>query len=164
MKQYLAQHWRTYLGFFAAILVVQVTSSLVTFTSVTTWYQSLNKPAWTPPDWVFGPVWTILYIMIAIAGARAWSALEGTFRQKLNHPAISAFIIQLFYNWLWSLLFFGLRNPLLGLIDIVMLVAALSVTILRMKKLDIIATRLLIPYLLWVLYATTLNAGIFFMN
>lgn len=149
------------LYFIALIFAVQAISSFATISSVGSWYQGLNRVSWNPPDWVFGPVWTILYLMIAISGWLAWNSLSG---RKINHPAMHWYFLQLFLNFMWSMLFFGLRSPTPALIDIVLLIIAIAVTMKKFMRLNKKAALLLVPYFLWVCYASTLNAGIVYLN
>lgn len=125
------------------------------------WYAGLKKPPFNPPDWVFGPVWTTLYIMMGIAAFLVWrKGLEN----KLIRIALACFIVQLFLNAIWTPLFFGLHSPLLGLINIVLLLNAVIVTIYAFSKISRPAAILLVPYLLWVTFATILNLSIYFLN
>lgn len=149
------------LGFFALIIFVQMLGSAATFSSVTTWYPTLNKVAWNPPAWVFGPVWTMLYVMIAISGWRIWIKIG---KDQIKHKAMRCYLFQLAFNLLWSIFFFGLKNPAAGLADISILLVAIIITIRNFAALDKFAAILLLPYFLWVSYALTLNAGIVYLN
>lgn len=152
-----------YLSLFLFIFlcfVLQIIGSLWTRETVSTWYPALIKPSWTPPDWVFGPVWTILYIMIAISGWLIYRAENSSDRTL----ALLFYGVQLALNFAWSFLFFSMRSPLLGLLDIILLCLFIILTITRAWKVNYIASLLLIPYLLWILYATSLNAGIWLLN
>ncbi|HSV27213.1 MAG TPA: TspO/MBR family protein, partial [Sedimentisphaerales bacterium] len=149
-------------GIFVLIsLLAGLVGSMFTATSVRTWYATLNRPALTPPGWVFGPVWTALYIMMGIAAGLVWS--KGIASPAVK-AAIAAFIIQLILNALWSFLFFGLQSPLYGLIDIIALWFAIAVTIFLFRRVDLYAALLLVPYLLWVTFATFLNIRIWQLN
>ena len=149
------------IGFLVLIVTVQALGSAATFSSVQSWYPSINKVAWNPPAWVFAPVWTALYIMIAISGWRVWVKLKSN---QFQNSAICWYFFQLFINLMWSLLFFGLQNPLAALFDILILLASIAITIRQFIKIDKFAAILLIPYILWVGYAVTLNAGIVYLN
>lgn len=151
----------TFLGFVFLIIAVQIIGSVATFSSVETWYPTLNKVSWNPPAWVFGPVWTALYIMIAVSGWRVWGSIG---EWQLKHSAMRWYFFQLFINLLWSIIFFALKNPIGGFLDILVLIAAIIITIRKFMPLNRFAARLLIPYLLWVCYAATLNAGIIYLN
>jgi translocator protein len=124
------------------------------------WYARLLKPAWNPPNWVFGPVWTMLYIMMAMAAWLVWKR-GGWADQALP---LSLFLAQLFFNALWSPLFFGLRHPALGLVDIVLLWLALLATVGAFWKARPLAGALLLPYLAWVTFAAVLNFALWRLN
>lgn len=124
------------------------------------WYAGLEKPAWNPPSWVFGPVWTLLYIMIAVAAWRVW-AKAGWRRAP---AALGIFLLQLALNGAWSWLFFGLHEITLALVDIIALWLAIVATILLFRRHDTLATWLLVPYLAWVSFATCLTAWHFLVN
>ncbi len=125
-----------------------------------TWYAELTRPALTPPNWVFGPAWTILYIMIAISIVMYYSA-PGK-QQVLLTTAV--LVVHLAANFAWTPLFFGAQNTLLALLDIIVLDVTLVVLILLFWKASTIAAVLLIPYLCWVSFATYLNAGFYWLN
>jgi len=125
-----------------------------------TWYAELTRPALTPPNWVFGPAWTILYIMIAIAIIVYYSA-SGK-QQVLLTTVILA--VHLAANFSWTPLFFGLQNPLLALLDIIILDVTLVALIYLFWQASTVAAVLLIPYLCWVSFATYLNAGFLLLN
>jgi len=124
------------------------------------WYAGLKKPSWTPPGAVFGPVWTALYIMMAIAAWRVWR--KGGFAQQSF--ALNLFIAQLLLNAAWTPLCFGLHNLLLSSVDIVALWVVLALTIRAFLKVDRPAGWLLAPYLAWVTCASTLNIGLYVLN
>jgi benzodiazapine receptor len=134
--------------------------SLFTTPAIPTWYQTLNKPFFAPPNWIFSPVWISLFILMGISLFYVW--------QRPGHPqskkALIFFFIQLILNVLWSLAFFGFRLPLLGLIDIVLLWFAILFTILNFFKVSRFAGALLLPYLLWVSFATLLNFSLWILN
>jgi translocator protein len=129
--------------------------------SVKTWYTTLEKPFFTPPDTLFAPVWTLLYLLMGIAVGRI--GYFSTRRQK-GKTALYLFGFQLLVNGLWSLVFFGLRTPLWGMVVILILLFLIVKTIQQFKAIDLLATRLLYPYLLWVFYASLLNGGIVLLN
>jgi tryptophan-rich sensory protein len=132
----------------------------LTSLSVGTWYTLLNKPSWNPPNWVFGPVWTTLYITMAVAAWLVWRK-SGNSGRRLS---LAIFGVQLFLNSLWSALFFGLRNPGLAMVDLVLLWLAIVATITAFRRIDPRAAILLTPYLAWVTYAATLNWSIWQFN
>jgi steroid 5-alpha reductase family enzyme/tryptophan-rich sensory protein len=130
---------------------------MFTITGPGTWYASIIKPSFNPPNWVFGPVWTLLYILMGIALALA-------IRAKARTAAYVAFGVQLLLNTLWSILFFGLSSPVLAFICIILLWGSILATILLFWKQSRLAASLLIPYLLWVSFATVLNGAIMLLN
>jgi benzodiazapine receptor len=135
--------------------------SRVTLPQIPTWYASLNKPFFTPPNGLFGPVWTLLYVMMAVAAWQVWTkAAHGTDRSR----ALTAFFVQLALNAVWSPVFFGLHTPAIGLIVIVSLLVALAVTLVLFWRIDRIAGLLLVPYLAWVAFATALNGAVVVLN
>ncbi|MCP8938714.1 tryptophan-rich sensory protein [Alsobacter sp. SYSU M60028] len=135
--------------------------SAATLPSIPLWYERLAKPAFTPPNWVFGPVWTLLYAMMALA---FWRILRLPPDRTRRRQAIMTFATQIVLNALWSVVFFGLRNPPLALAVILALEAAILATLYAFAKLDRVAGWLLAPYPLWVAYATALNAAIVWLN
>ncbi len=149
------------IGFLVLIAVVQIIGSYATFTSVQNWYPTLVKVSWNPPAWVFGPVWTALYIMIAVSGWRVWVSIG---KNQFKNSAMHWYFFQLFINLMWSILFFGLKNHVAGLLDIFILLVSIIITIRKFIRIDKLAAMLLVPYLLWVSYALTLNAGIVYLN
>nr|WP_294936297.1 TspO/MBR family protein [uncultured Flavobacterium sp.] len=137
-------------------------SGLVIRESVEIWFPTLVKPSFTPPNWVFAPVWSTLYIMMGVAAGLVWNRMEtdkGNVRKGLLF-----FAIQLALNFLWSYLFFGLHNPLVALVELMLLWLMIYETYLQFKKIDKIAGMLLLPYLGWVAFAGILNASIFWLN
>ncbi|MCL5090423.1 MAG: tryptophan-rich sensory protein [Patescibacteria group bacterium] len=132
-----------------------------TLSSIPTWYQTLTKPSFSPPNWVFGPAWTILYFLMGVAAYLVW--IKGL-EKKAVKTALSFFIAQLVFNFFWSILFFGLHSPMLGLIDISILWILILITIIKFYKISKTASYLLIPYLFWVTFATILNLSIFLLN
>lgn len=146
----------------ATCLAVGYFSGEVTRDSVDTWFPTIEKPWFNPPGWVFGPVWTLLYIMMGVAAGLVWAKID-TQRDAVK-KALLFFGIQLGLNALWSFLFFGLQNPLLALIEIVLLWLMIYETYVQFKNLNKTAGYLFIPYLLWVTFATILNASIWWLN
>ena len=143
-------------------VLVGFLSGFATQSSVKTWFLTLEKPFFNPPSWLFAPVWTLLYIMMGIAFGLIWSS---NFQdKKLLKKAMIIFGIQLALNALWSILFFGLCNPLLALIEIVLLWLFIFETIKLFKPISSLASKLLYPYLAWVSFATILNASIWWLN
>jgi tryptophan-rich sensory protein len=125
--------------------------------AVAEWYPALRKPPWTPPNWVFGPVWTVLYGMMAVAAWLVW-------RDGRSPVGTSLFLLQLALNGAWSWLFFGLRRPDLGLACIVLLWLAILATIAGSWRVSRMAVILFVPYLAWVSFAAALNLAIVRLN
>lgn len=122
------------------------------------WYEHLAKPSWNPPNWMFGPAWTALYVCIAIAGWSVW---------RVKGKATGALILwgtQMVLNAFWSFLFFGLHRPDIALVDILLLLATIVGFILIARKVSRLASGLFVPYALWVAFATSLNAAIWSLN
>ncbi len=156
--------WGRQLAMLAFFLVIcfgtAAGGAALTAVSVRTWYQTLSKPAWTPPDWLFGPVWTALYLMMAVA---AWLVWRRTGRST-GRTALGLFAAQLALNAVWSPLFFSLHSPGIALVDILLLWAAIAATLWSFSRISALAASLLVPYLMWVSYATALNCAIWRMN
>ena len=147
-------------AFVAVCLAIGAIGGAVTSTSVGTWYQQLRKPSFNPPDWVFGPVWTVLYIAMAVAAWRVWRRLGlGDTRYSL-----SLFAIQLFLNLAWTILFFGFQQIGLALVEIVVLFAVILATAIAFWRRDRGAGLLFVPYLGWVGFAALLNASLWRLN
>lgn len=146
----------------ATCLAVGYLSGVATQSSVQTWFPTLEKPVFNPPSWVFMPVWTMLYILMGVAAGLVWDKMENDKHEV--RTALLFFIMQLALNALWSVLFFALRNPLLALIEIVVLWFMIYETWYRFKTIDKTASLLLVPYLAWVSFAAVLNAGIWWLN
>jgi tryptophan-rich sensory protein len=142
-------------------VVIGYLSGMVTRDSITTWYPTLVKPVFNPPNWIFAPVWSMLYIMMGIAAGLVWT--KGSDEQTTK-KSLGFFAIQLGLNALWSYLFFGLHNPFLALIEIILLWLMILETYYLFKKIDKTAGLLLLPYLAWVSFATILNASIWWLN
>jgi tryptophan-rich sensory protein len=162
-----------YLKYIISIAIVFLASavgSLFTTPSIPGWYATLNKPEFNPPNWIFGPVWTILFIMMGVALALVWTSKSGNWFTRLfkgNHLklwAITAFAVQLTINVFWSIFFFGFHNPLLAFIDIVFLWFAIAINIYFFYKINKTAGWLLVPYILWVSFAAVLNLTIVMIN
>lgn len=124
------------------------------------WYEALNKPLWNPPAWLFGPVWTLLYLMIGLAGYFAWT--HG--RREDRRAVFTAYGTQLLVNALWSPLFFGMRRPDWALADLVLLWFLILLCIAVFSQRSRLAAWLLLPYFLWVSFAGALNATIMIIN
>jgi len=141
-----------------------------TISAIPTWYATLNKPFFAPPNWIFGPVWTLLYFLMGVAfyliWRQDWKSAKGRSASggKKIQVAIKYFLAQLALNFIWSPIFFGLRAPLLGLIVIVAMWVLIVMTMQKFHPLSRLAFYLLVPYLLWVSFATLLNAAIVILN
>ncbi|MFO0388271.1 MAG: TspO/MBR family protein [Alphaproteobacteria bacterium] len=147
------------------MFAISAVGSTITIDSIPTWYAGLNKPETSPPNWVFGPVWTTLYIMIAISGWRVWQMFPNArFAAKFYSPLMRPYWVQILLNALWTPVFFGLQSPLLGAIVITFLYAAILWNIAVFNKADKPASYLLIPYVLWVSFALHLNHAILALN
>jgi tryptophan-rich sensory protein len=134
--------------------------SLFTTPAIPTWYTTLHKPSFTPPNWIFGPVWISLFVLMGISLFMVWRHQDHS-QFKI---AFIFFFVQLILNVLWSAAFFGLKSPLLGLIDIVLLWIAILVTIKTFFKVSKTAGLLLLPYILWVSFAILLNFSLWILN
>ena len=151
---------RDVLGLVAFVALCFGTAALgntATARSVLEWYPGLRKPPWTPPNWVFGPVWTALYGMMAVAGWLAW-------RDERSRTTTLVFLLQLLLNGAWSWLFFGLRRPDLALVGVVLLWLAIVATITAFWKISRLAVILFVPYLAWVTFAALLNRAVVGLN
>ena len=155
------RQWIGLAGFIAICLLAGALGGWVTSQSVVEWYPTLNKPAWNPPASVFAPVWTTLYVMMAIA---AWLVWKNAPRGSHLRPALVLFFVQLALNCLWSFLFFGARSPGWAFVDIIVLLAALAATTAVFFKHSRLAGALLLPYLAWVGFAAILNFTIWQLN
>lgn len=133
----------------------------VTARSVREWYPHIDKPSWTPPNWVFPVVWTAIFLLMGIALYRVWGLGLDTPGVKL---ALGFFAAQLVLNFFWSSLFFGLRSPGLALVEIVFLWLAIAGTIWTFGRLDWVAYPLLLPYLAWASFAAVLNGSVWLRN
>ena len=142
-------------------LTIGFLSSFATQSSVNDWYLELNKPSFNPPNWIFAPVWTVLYIMMGVAAGIVWA--KGFYHIWVK-TALYHFGIQLLFNALWSIIFFGFKNPFAALLVILALLVLLIFTIKWFKVVSQTAALLLIPYLLWVCFATALNYKIWELN
>jgi len=152
------KQWFVLAGFILLCVTTGMIGGLVTAPSIESWYRTIAKPSWTPPDWLFGPVWTVLFIMMGVAAWLVWKT-----RDRLA-PAMILFGLQLALNLGWSLLFFGARSPGLALIEVVFLWGAVLLTMLAFFGRQRTAGWLFVPYLAWVSFAAILNFAIWWMN
>lgn len=137
---------------------VGIIGSFFTINSISSWYSTLNKPFFSPPNWLFGPVWTLLYLLMGIA---IFLILE---KRKKIKKAVQLFLIQLALNFMWSPVFFGLKSPLLGLFNIVLMLIFIVLTTKEFYKINKTSAYLMMPYLAWVSFATLLNLAILLLN
>lgn len=152
--------WPSLLVFVLICFGAAALGSLFTAGSVETWYAGITKPAWTPPNWLFGPVWTLLYLMMAISGWLIW-------RKRQQTPAKTVLILfgaQLALNTLWSVLFFGLHLTGWAIVDILALWALISWYTLTARRISAPAALLFVPYWAWVSFATALNIAVWRLN
>ncbi len=151
---------KEWIGLLVSLVVCFAVAGLGAFATtpnIPTWYATLNKPSWNPPNWVFGPVWTLLYGLMAISVWLVWK------RDGWN-TAVTIFAIQLALNLAWSFIFFGFHQTGLAFWEIVLLWLAIAATILMFFQVSTVAASLLIPYLLWVSFAAALNFTIWRLN
>lgn len=152
------------LKLFISIIICQIAGfigSVFTRPSIQTWYTFLKKPSFTPPNWLFGPVWITLYILMGISAFIVWKKGLGADGVKL---ALGIFTIQLIFNTLWSIVFFGQQSIFGGLIVIIVLWILILLNIIFFFKVSIVAGLLLIPYIVWVSFASLLNTYIYILN
>lgn len=147
-------------GFLVICFVAAAVGGVATAGAVRSWYPTLRKPSWNPPAWLFGPVWSVLYLALAVAAWLVWRTREAAD----VGVALGLFGTQLALNVLWSVLFFGLRRPGWAVVDIALLWVAIAATAAAFWPLDPLASALLLPYLAWVTFASALNASIFQLN
>lgn len=147
--------WIGLILFLLVCFAVAGVSSLVTGPEITRWYEGLKKPRWTPPNWVFGPVWTTLYAAMAVAGWLVWRRVGWR-----DDGALWLFAIQLMLNLAWSFIFFGFHSPGWAFVEIVALWMAIAATTVKFAAISKASALLLVPYLAWVTYAAALNLAI----
>ena len=148
--------WLALVGFIALCEAAGLAGTAFTMSAIPEWYAFLDKPAFSPPNWLFGPVWTLLYFMMGVAAWLVW--------RRAGAGALKVFWLQLALNALWTPLFFGLRSPLAGLVCIAALWLAIVWTMVVFWRVSRPAAALLLPYLAWVSFASMLNLGIYLLN
>ena len=148
--------------FVALLITVGIGSlgGLFTYPEILNWYAGLQKPSFQPPNWLFGPVWTLLYILMGISLYLVWKQPVSALRNK----ALTIFTIQFVLNFCWSIIFFNQHQIGLALIEIIVMWICILITIFQFGKLSSIAAWLLVPYISWVSFATILNAAIWKLN
>jgi len=146
----------------AVCLAVGYLSGTVTRSAILDWYPTLIKPGFNPPNWIFAPVWTVLYIMMGVAAGLVWDRID--YDKEIVKKALVFFAVQLALNALWSYLFFGLHNPMLAGLEIIILWLMIYETYIQFAKINKIAGYLFLPYLAWVSFAAVLNGSIWWLN
>lgn len=149
---------------FIAILLCELTgiiSGAFTVSPIKDWYLYLNKPFFSPPNWVFGPVWTLLYFLMGVSLFMVW---DKGLKKETKSAALKLFGYQLVLNFFWSIIFFGFRSPILGLVEIIILWVLIYKTIQAFYQISKPAAYLLVPYLAWVSFASILNLAIVVLN
>jgi benzodiazapine receptor len=152
--------WLPLALFLTLAFATALVGGIATATSVHSWYLTLNKPSWSPPNWIFGPVWSLLFVLMAVATWRVWKIDSS----KAARRTVTLYSAQLTLNALWSVLFFGLRRPDYALIDVIALLALLLFILLRFWRSDRGAAALWVPYVAWVGFAAVLNLAIWQLN
>lgn len=155
------QKFLRFLGSMSICFGAAFIGGLFTASSIADWYQYLAKPSFSPPSWVFGPVWTLLYLLMGISLYLIWE--KGLKNRKVKDVFI-LFIVHIFFNVLWSVLFFGLRTPFLAFADIIVMWITLAAVIVLSSRLNKYSPLLLIPYLFWISFALLLNFSIWKLN
>jgi benzodiazapine receptor len=148
------------LGLVGWLLLTVCASGTAYFVRIDGWYAQLAKPSWNPPSWLFGPVWTVLYLAMATAAWLVWQ--QGGWRQQRG--PLTLYLLQWFLNALWTPLFFGLERPGLAFAEILLLCAAVYITLIVFWRLRVAAGLLLLPYALWTTFAAVLNFTIWRLN
>jgi len=134
--------------------------SLFTTSSISSWYAFINKPSFSPPNWLFAPAWSLLYILMAFAAFLIWKKRD----HSQTKPALMFYGIQLILNALWSIIFFGMHNPGLAFLEIIFLWSFILITLIKFYKINKTAGLLFIPYILWVSFASILNYAVWMLN
>ncbi|MDC3099453.1 tryptophan-rich sensory protein [Candidatus Pelagibacter sp.] len=155
MKKY---NFISLIFFLLSTFIVSTLTSIVTLSSKEPWYSSLKKPPFNPPDWIFGPVWTMLYFLMAIA---IWNVWIKNFKH-IN--VVFLYFIQLFFNATWSIIFFVFQNILLSVFNLMILIFLIVILIIKYKHISNLSVIIMIPYLLWCLFAFFLNTSIWILN
>lgn len=149
-------------GFVLLVAAAAAIGSVATVPNLDRWYEGLRKPSWTPPGWLFGPVWSLLYLLMAVSAWRVWRRDDAPGRARAT--ALTCWGVQLALNVAWSWLFFSLQRPTLAFVELVALWLAIMATILATARVDRPAAWMLAPYLLWVTFAGALNGTIARLN
>lgn len=141
--------------------MVGIISGLLSVTQSNAWFDSIIKPSWNPPSYLFAPVWTVLYLLMAIS---LWLVWKSDSFEPMKREAMLFFAAQLFLNFWWTILFFNFHSPLLAFIDIILLFVLIFLTIFRFVEISKTAAWLLVPYISWVCFAAILNCNIWKLN
>jgi translocator protein len=149
--------WIALFALIALCFAIAGIGSLATTRNIPTWYASLAKPSWNPPNWIFGPVWSCLYLSMAVAAWLVW-------RKGNAALPLALFAVQLTLNAVWSWLFFGMHSPRLGFVDIVLLWLAIAATTIVFWRRSLLAGLLFLPYWAWISFAAALNCAIWRLN
>lgn len=160
-KQWTKKDTIALIGWIALPLIAGAIGSLFTAPNIPTWYATLAKPELNPPSWVFGPVWTVLFVLMGTAAFLVWR--KGTHKRDVQF-ALSIFGVQLVLNTLWSIIFFGLQKPNYAFLEIILLWTAIAATIVVFRNVSKLAAWLLVPYIIWVSFASYLNYMIWMLN
>jgi tryptophan-rich sensory protein len=142
-------------------LLAGMIGSVFTYPQIAGWYDTLNKPFFTPPNWLFGPAWTTLYILMGISLYVVWSK---TARPGEKDGAMQVFMVQLALNVLWSIIFFGFMSPVFAFVEILALWASIAATMILFRRISRKAAWLLVPYICWVTFAAALNMAVWLIN
>ena len=148
----------TFIFFLAITFSASLIGGLATITFKEPWYSLLNKPSFNPPDWIFGPVWTILYLLMTISIWKYWHSKN----REMN--TVYIYFIHLVFNATWSIVFFAFHNMILALLVLVVLIALIINLIIRYRRVTMMSSYLMIPYLLWCCFALILNSSLIFLN
>ena len=155
---------RSLIAWLGLIVIVMLLGSLATFSSVSTWFQTLKKPVFNPPDWIFGPVWTTLYLMMAIAAWLVWRKRADQTKRPAVNRFTTVFLVQLSLNLAWSFIFFTFQSPRFALVEICILWVAIAASVILAFRLNKLSGWLLVPYLAWTSFALFLNLAIVRLN
>lgn len=155
------KHILQIIAFVAICQAAGIVGALFTVDAIPSWYNTLNQPSFRPPNWIFGPMWTTLYVLMGVAAWKIWRKRKENIHANF---AVKLFFIHLFFNAIWSIIFFGYHQIGIALIDIIIVFGMIIWLMAKFWKIDHLATYLLIPYLIWVGFAIALNAAIFMIN
>ena len=154
------RHFLMTILFLIIVSILQGIGTILVEQTVDSWYLTLKKPSWTPPNAVFGPVWMILYVIIALVGYIIWTRPQS----KVRSFCFVLWILQLFFNGLWTYFFFSFKSPSLGLLDLILVIILTGIVMFYGKRLHKAVFYLLIPYFLWLVYAGAINLWILIHN